>query len=334
MSKRKNTTTVAVGSAIAAPGTAVRGSIPVTRLAAGALLEIPVIVINGLNPGPCLWIDAAIHGDEPEGTLTCHSLARQVSPEQLSGTLVLVPAMNAPAYEAGQRGNPLDTFSYDLNRIYPGRAQGYLTERLAWAHAEWMTKVADLEIAIHSGGAHSYLSETIFVNEDDKSVELAKAMGKGWGLVLSAISPKGNPMAAMLEAGKTGITVELGGRSATSPEAMKRVEATLSEAILNVMRHYQMLEGKAHSAEFHWKGVQEALLAPVSGLFLPDDGVACQKPMKKGDRIARIVDIWGDTQGELVAPADGMIFGLRALANTTTGDWCCFYAKLNGRRDG
>jgi len=280
-----------------------------------------------------LWVDASIHGDEPEGTLTCQWLARQLSADELSGALVLVPAMNVPAYEAGQRGNPLDTFSYDMNRIYPGRADGYLTERVAWAHAQWMKAVADLEISIHSGGAHSYLSETIFVNEDEKSVELAKAMGRGWDVVLSAISPKGNPMAVMLEAGKTGITVELGGRPATSPEEMKRVEATLVEAILNVMRHYEMISGAAHYPEVRWKGVQEALLAPASGLFIPADGVACKKPMKKGEPIARIVDIWGDTQAELIAPADGLIFGLRALPNVTTGDWCCFYAKLSGKRD-
>jgi predicted deacylase len=325
--------TITVGTAVAAPGTTVRGFIPVTKLGGGASLEIPLIVIHGSHLGPCLWVDACIHGDEPEGTLTCQSLARQISADQLAGTLVLVPAMNVPAYEAGQRGNPLDTFSYDMNRIYPGRADGYLTERIAWAHAQWMKAVADLEISIHSGGAHSYLSETIFVNEDEKSVELAKAMGRGWDVVLSAISPKGNPMAVMLEAGKTGITVELGGRPATSPEEMKRVEATLVEAILNVMRHYEMISGAAHYPEVRWKGVQEALLAPASGLFIPADGVACKKPMKKGEPIARIVDIWGDTQAELIAPADGLIFGLRALPNVTTGDWCCFYARLSGKRD-
>jgi predicted deacylase len=328
-----NTKTISVGSAVAAPGTKVRGHIPVTRLAGGSELTIPVIVINGVKPGPCLWIDAAIHGDEPEGTVTCHNLARQIAPESLAGTLVLVPAMNVPAYEAGQRGNPLDTFSYDMNRIYPGRAEGYLTERIAWAHSQFMKEVADLEIAIHSGGAHSYLSETIFVNEDDASVELAKAMGRGWEMVLSAISPKGNPMATMLEAGKTGITVELGGRSATSPEEMQRVEATLVEAILNVMRHYQMIEGEAHYPEMRWKGVQEALLAPASGVFIPAPGVGCKKPMKKGDALAKIVDVWGDTIAELHAPADGMIFGLRALANVTTGEWCSFSAKTSGVRD-
>ena len=259
------TQTITVGTAIAAAGTTVRGAIPVTTLAGGSALEIPVIVINGATAGPCLWIDAAIHGDEPEGTLTCQSLARQISPDRLAGTLVLIPAMNVPAYEAGQRGNPLDTFSYDMNRIYPGRANGYLTERMAWAHSQWMTKVADLEISIHSGGAHSYLSQTIFVNEDDKSVELAKAMGRGWELVLSAISPKGNPMAVMLEAGKTGITVELGGRCRHLARGNDpQVVGVLTEAMLNVMRHYGMLEGERPTIRpCAGEGVQEALLAPV-----------------------------------------------------------------------
>ena len=54
--------------------------------------------------------------------------------------------------------------------------------------------------------------------------------------------------------------------------------------------------------------------------------------MKKGDPIARIVSIFGDTLAELKAPADGMIFGLRALPNVTTGDWCCFFNKVEGER--
>ncbi len=323
---------IAVGTAQAKPGTMVRGHIPVTRTASGADITIPVIVIHGSKPGPCLWIDACIHGDEPEGTLTCHAVAAKVSPADLSGTVVLVPAMNAPAFEAGQRGNPLDTFSYDMNRIYPGRAGGYLTERIAWQHAQAMLAIADYEIAIHSGGAHSYLSETIFVNEDPQSIELAKAMGRGWELVLSAINPKGNPMAVMLEAGKSGITVELGGRSATAPKAMQRVVDVLTEAMCNVLRHYRMIPGEPHYAEKRRKGVQEALLAPTSGVFVPAEGVACQRPMKQGDPIAKIVDVFGDIVAELSAPADGMIFGLRALPTVMTGEWCCFYGKTYGFR--
>ena len=96
----------------------------------------------------------------------------------MHGSVVLVPVLNVPAFEAAQRGNPLDTFSYDLNRIYPGKADGYLTERLAHIHSVWLREVATYEISIHSGGAHSYLSETIFATTDDKAIELAQAMGR------------------------------------------------------------------------------------------------------------------------------------------------------------
>ena len=325
--------TIKVGTARAKPGTVATGVIPVSHLAGGGELEMPVIVINGVKDGPCLWVDGAIHGDEPEGPLMCHILKREVNPEKLAGSLVLVPVINVPAYEAASRGNPLDTFSYDMNRIYPGKANGYFSERIAHAHSVWMTKVADLELSIHSGGAHSYLSETIFATEDAKSQELARAMGEGWSLALKSFLPKGNPMASMLEVGKTGITVELGGRSATSPKDFHRVGRVLADAALNVMRHYKMIAGKARYATPRYTGVQHALLAPVSGLFVAEPHMEFQKPMKKGDKIATIYNLYGDALETLHAPADGMIFGLRALPNVTVGDWCCFYAEIQGTLD-
>ena len=156
---------IAVGTATAAPGEGATGRIEVTTMAGGAAPDIPVIVINGAQGGPCLWVDAVIHGDEPEGTLMCHLRRREVDPATLAGSLVLVPVMNTAALEAGRRGNPLDTFSYDINRIYPGRPNGYLSERVAHAHKEWLVEVADMNIAVHSGGEHSYLSELIFVTD-------------------------------------------------------------------------------------------------------------------------------------------------------------------------
>ncbi len=240
-----STRTITVGTASAAPGTAVRGAIPVTELAGGTPLEIPVVVVNGANEGPCFWVNGAIHGDEPEGPLACQIALAEVDPAQLSGTLVLCPVLNVPAFEAAQRGNPADTFTYDMNRIYPGNPDGYLSERVAAAHAAAMGPVADLEISIHSGGSHSFLDKAIFVDERPESVELATAMGVGWGCIMSSFNPSGSPMAYMKELGKVGITVELGGRSATSPSAFARVGRELADSILNILRHYEMYPGEA-----------------------------------------------------------------------------------------
>jgi predicted deacylase len=325
--------TVTVGTASAAPGTIAKGVIPVTTLGSGTPLSIPVAVINGAKPGRVFWVNGAIHGDEPEGPLACQIALREVDPAKLNGTLVLCPVVNPPAFEAAQRGNPLDTFSYDMNRIYPGRANGYLSERLAAAHAAAMGPIADIEISIHSGGAHSFLDKSIFVDERPESVELATAMGPGWGCIMSNFNPKGSPMAYLKDLGKVGITVELGGRSATSPEGFARVGRELADSILNILRHYGMYPGQAQYPHPRYKGEQEALLAPASGIYIPEPGVKFLTMMKAGDPIARIVDIWGDTLASLTAPADGMIFGLRALPNVQTGDWCCFYHKVAGMRD-
>ncbi|MCA3261808.1 MAG: succinylglutamate desuccinylase/aspartoacylase family protein [Telmatospirillum sp.] len=323
---------VTVGTATAAPGTRAFGAIQVTKLGGGSPVEIPVVVINGAKPGKKLWIDGAIHGDEPEGALCCHHLLAEVDPKKLAGTLVLVPVLNVAAFEAASRGNPLDLFSYDANRIYPGRPNGYLTERVVNAHSTWLAKIADLEVSIHSGGAHSFLAPSMFIDERPESVELGTALGPGWGCIMSSPNPKGNPMAFMAEHGKVGITVEYGGRSATSPADFAAVGRKLADAMLNVMRHYKMIAGEASYDRNRTKGSQEALLAPVSGMYLPEPDIAFLKPMKKGTRIARIVDYFGRPLAELTAPADGMIFGLRALASVQTGDWCCFFNKVQGPR--
>ncbi len=325
--------TVTVGSAVAKPGTLARGTIAAGDLAGGVKVEIPVVVINGAKPGPVFWVNGAIHGDEPEGPIACHMAMQRIDPAKLSGAVVLVPVMNPLAFSAAERGNPMDTFTYDMNRIYPGKAAGYFSDRVAHAHWQAMKDVADIEISIHSGGAHSFLDKAIFVDETPASVELAKAMGRGWGCIMSNFNPSGSPMAALKAIGKTGITVELGGRSATSPEKFREVGTELANSILNICYHYKMLDGQAVYPSPCYKGQQEALLAPASGIFLPEVGVKFLTMMAKGDPIARIVNVFGDTVGELHAPADGMFFGLRALPNVNAGDWCCFFCKVEGERD-
>jgi predicted deacylase len=324
-------TTVQVGTAAAEPGAVARGVIVVGERPGGGRMDVPVIVVNGARPGPTLWIDGAIHGDEPEGPLALLKLVASLDPSQLAGCLVAVPVVNVGAFEAAERGNPRDTFTYDMNRIYPGRPDGYHTERAAWAHAQELKRVADLEINIHSGGAHSYLSETIFYTDgDNAALELAQSMGPNWRLLLRSFLPKGSPPAVMFENGKAAITVELGGRCRTLPGEIDEVATVLADAFRNVMRHYRMLDGEAHYAERWLTGRQHAILAGRSGLYIAEPEMAFQQPVTKGTVLARIVDLYGDELERICAPVDGMVFGLRSLNTVQTGDWCCFFAEIDG----
>ena len=79
-----------------------------------------------------------------------------------------------------------------------------------------------------------------------------------------------------------------------------------------------------------YKGFQQALLAPKSGIFLPNPEIKFLTMMNKNDHIATIIDYYGNELCKLSAPEDGMIFGLRALPNVTIGEWCCFFAIIEG----
>lgn len=319
-----------IGTAKAEPGTKAHGAILAGNHPAGASLEIPITIINGVEEGPVLWLNACIHGDEPQGTLAIINMIRELDPKQLKGAVVCVPAMNVPAFEASKRGNPLDMFAYDMNRVYPGSPNGRYTERLAWAHKIALVANADMEISIHSGGDHSYLARTIFRSDSAASIELAQAMGKGWNLLLSSPHPKGSPMAELYDQNKAAISIELGGACNGMPLAFRADGRAISDAFWNVLRHYGMVPGKPEYEEKWLTGSQVAVLAGTSGLWVAEPDFEFLKPSQTGQVFARIYDLNGQELEQIKAPCDGRPFGLRTTPATHAGDWGIFYAKVDG----
>ena len=322
-----------IGNVSAEPGTVHRGSIETAIDLSGRVEGIPILVYRGRKDGPTLWINGAIHGDEPEGAFSIFKTMPKLDPKQMSGTVVLVPAMNVRAFQAGERGNPLDTFSYDLNRIYPGRPDGYWTERVAHAHWQAMKDNCDLQLAIHSGGEHSYLAHMIFAADNPPSLELAAAMGPRWDLVFRSGVGGNNPASKIAKEGKAGITVELGGNCRTLTSDFHDVAEDLSESYLNVMRHYGMIEGAAHVADRWRMGHQEAFLAPASGMWVGNPDLEFEKPVTEGTLLGEIFSLYGDLLAEVRAPEDGVVFGLRSRPAVLEGDWCCFYGIIDETRD-
>jgi predicted deacylase len=321
-------TELLVGTARAKPGRLGKGVIPVGSRAGGGSFDIPLLVANGSEDGPLLWLDGAVHGDEPEGTLAILELFSRLDPRQLRGAVVGVPVVNVPAFEAAQRGNPGDLFTYDLNRIYPGRAEGHLTERIAYAHYTTMVEHADMEVAVHSGGTHSYLAFAQFYHPTPEGLELAKAMGPEWDLLLKSFSESGSPMAAMKKHGKPAITVEIGGTCDLFPPRFRATGETLVRSFLNIMRHYRMLEGTPEYASRWMVGQQKTvLLAPASGFWLPEPDVL-RRRISEGTLIARILSLQGEVLAEVRAPYDGIPFGLRTNPTVQLGDWCAFYGVI------
>jgi uncharacterized protein len=318
----------AIGTARAKSGARATGAIPVGRRPGGGPIEIPLTVVNGAEDGPLLWLDGSVHGDEPEGPLAVLRLLERLDPAQLRGAVVGVPVVNVAAFEFSSRGNPGDLFTYDLNRIYPGRPDGHLTERIAYAHYTTMTEHADLEVAVHSGGAHSYLAYAMFYSPTPAGLELAKAMGPRWDLLLKQMSERGSPQAAMKQRGKAAITVELGGLCDTFPGRFQANADALADGFTNILRHYKMIEGTPEYAGRWTLGYQKTVvLAPASGLWVSEPSVLRQR-IKAGERLARIYGLWGEVLADVRAPFDGIPFGMRTNPSVQLGDWCAFYGVV------
>src|SRR5918995_5155490 len=105
----------------------------------GAVM-IPITVIRN-GEGPTALLTGANHGDEYEGPIALLKLANDLKPSQVSGRIMIVPAMNYPAFRAARRTSPID--AGNLNRIFPGRSDGNVTEKIADYFQRFLLPQAD-----------------------------------------------------------------------------------------------------------------------------------------------------------------------------------------------
>ncbi|MEO1171912.1 MAG: succinylglutamate desuccinylase/aspartoacylase family protein, partial [Myxococcota bacterium] len=83
-----------VADRVVAPGRRETIELPVGRLPTGTSLTLPIAVLNGTRPGPTVWLNAAIHGDELNGIAVVRQVVRQLKPKSLAGTVIAVPIVN------------------------------------------------------------------------------------------------------------------------------------------------------------------------------------------------------------------------------------------------
>lgn len=113
------------------------------------IVPIPVVTfVNG--DGPTVLLAAGTHGDEWEGQLLLHKLARDLDLSKVRGRLIVMPALNAPAVLDSSRVSPLD--GGNLNRAYPGDRDGGPTSQIADYLSRYLLPQCDFAADLHSGG--------------------------------------------------------------------------------------------------------------------------------------------------------------------------------------
>lgn len=182
---------------------------------------IPVCVITH-GTGPTALVTGANHGDEYEGPIAIRHLIDSVEPAQITGRLILIPALNTPAFDAATRTSPLD--GVNMNRAFPGDAKGTITQRIAAFFNDHLIPEADLIIDFHSGGktlqflpmAISHILDD--ADQDHRCAAAARAFGAPYTARLREIDDAGMLDGAAERAGKTFVTTEIGGAGMSTPE--------------------------------------------------------------------------------------------------------------------
>ena len=110
---------------------------------------IPITVAKN-GEGPTALLTGGNHGDEYEGPIALFDLARSLKAEDVSGRVIVVPAMNYPAFRVGTRTSPID--KGNLNRAFPGSPDGTVTQKIADYFQRTLLPMADIVLDFHSGG--------------------------------------------------------------------------------------------------------------------------------------------------------------------------------------
>ncbi len=108
-----------IGSASGQPGQISYGSLEAVALPSGGSDQFPIIIAQGADDGPVLWLTASIHGAEYTGIAVIHRLLTAELASQLRGAIVAVPTLNPAGLRTGER-TPYYLRGQDPNRMFPG----------------------------------------------------------------------------------------------------------------------------------------------------------------------------------------------------------------------
>lgn len=204
----------------------------ITTLASGFELGLTIHVIQGRRPGPTVGVAAMIHGDELDGLLIARELVGALDPATLRGAVWILGVANPLAMEGVSRNTPIDRL--DMNRLFPGAPDGWLSEQQAHAIAHEFIDHVDVLIDIHCGGTFPWVDYCYVVNDEGLSRAFLPA------LLYQPSNPYPGTTATYAEQrGVRCMVVEIGGGYHDQP----RHVANGVRGVMNQLRYLGALDG-------------------------------------------------------------------------------------------
>ena len=307
-----------VGNVVAQRGELKKGLIKGVELNTGVSIDIPVLVMNGIEDGPTLVLTSTQHGIEIQGIEVIRKIMREkVRPENLRGALIGIPVANPLAYMHHQYLSWVDNLDVggggSGSLITVNKPHGNTTERLA--HALWTEawSKGDIGINIHCNTRpDALIYQWINVGNPktkDRLFEMAKAFGVTTIVSDTPFQDDAPPTIGNMAA-KQGCPILLmeliDGRWISEPSTTAGVKG-----VLNIMKLYDMIDGEQEpqsgfpivpgTNRFH--GVLRANRGGVIRfLKTPGDLIG------EGEIFAEIYNLYGDVLEEIKMPVEGYIW--------------------------
>ncbi len=312
-----------VGTISAAAGTRASGFLEVAK-GVDAATRIPVTLVHGAKPGPVLALIAGTHGYEYSPIVAMQRFPAKVNPAELSGTIIVVHVANMPSF-LGRTiyYSPVD--GKNLNRVYPGKADGTVSERIAEVITREVIDRADYVVDLHCGDGNEALRPYAYwekvgtpeINEKTRQMLLAFGLDH---IIIETERPT-DPARSVY----TSNTAILRGKPAITTETglLGRVDsngADLAEAgVFNLLRYLRMLPGEPQRVEHPlWIDRAEVLRSSATGIFharvQPDQTVA------QGTLLGVLTDFFGNTVQEVRSPLAGIVLYIVGTPPVSQGE--------------
>ncbi|MFA0889181.1 MAG: M14 family metallopeptidase [Synergistales bacterium] len=276
----------------------------------GARIKIPLGIVEGKQPGPTAIVTAGVHGCEYCGIVAAMRLFRELDPQQVHGTVKIIPVTSTLAFEERSMfTSPADRLN--LNRMFPGDPNGSYSQVLAY-HFMDIVKHADYHIDLHGGDMVEDLEPFSIYHcgegkeLDGKSYEIAKYYGLPnivstftdgpWpdnGTTYANVSRKLHIPSAIVEVGGKGIL----------DHASIQMHLT---GLYNVLKHFGNLDGVAEEisgikvfSNMKW------VYSNKAGVFFLATEVG--KTVEEGQFIGHVETYFGEVIEEVFSTARGKV---------------------------
>ncbi|TRO52317.1 hypothetical protein E2P71_07865 [Candidatus Bathyarchaeota archaeon] len=286
-------------------------------------VKLPYIVINGAKEGPVVTILAGVHAIECAPVEALYRLADKIEPDQLVGTLILVPVVNAEGFHARQPyHNQLDHLNQ--NKVFPGDPEASITKRVAYHVFEHFVSKSDVLIDAHSADLGEDVTRGIYVysteNKElfEKMVELASLYNPN---LIETTGISGNTGEAVNIYGIPCLMIESG-----APYPIREADVQYHyDGALNLLKHMKMIKGEAARYNPPVDPPSKRIWAEKGGVWRRK--VEAGQSVKRSEKLGTVCNLLGEPVQIAIAPYDGLVSFLRVHYSVNSGDTLLWVAK-------